>query len=93
MSTFVDYDHHHHRHSGVGRHTSAGVHDGIWRAIAAHRQAVLGRPATPTPGQRGEAGGGAGHWVGRVDRSAGAAKDGDGLTPTRPPPVLTPLWE
>ena len=61
MATFVDYYNHHHRHSGIGLHTPASVHDGTWRAIAADRQAVLdqayqahperfrhGRPAIPT---------------------------------------------
>ncbi len=60
MAVFVDYYNHHHRHSGIGLHTAASVHDGTWRAIAARRQAVLdqahhahpdrfrrGRPTTP----------------------------------------------
>ncbi len=60
MATFLDYYNHHHRHSGIGLHTPASVHDGTWRAIAAGRQAVLdqayqahperfrrGRPAIP----------------------------------------------
>jgi len=61
MATFVDYYNHHHRHSGIGLHTAATVHDGTWRAIAARRQTVLdqaykahpdrfhrGRPTIPT---------------------------------------------
>ena len=60
MATFLDYYNHHHRHSGIGLHTPASVHNGTWRAIAADRQAVLdqayqahperfrrGRPAIP----------------------------------------------
>lgn len=61
MATFVHYYNHHHRHSGIGLHTPASVHDGTWQGIQTQRQAVLddayhahperfrsGRPTTPT---------------------------------------------
>jgi hypothetical protein len=44
--TFVDtffthYNHHHHRHSGIGYHTPASVHHSHHHTIRQHRQAVL----------------------------------------------------
>lgn len=60
MATFVHY-YNHHRHSGIGLHTPASVHDGTWRGIQTQPEAVLddayhahperfrsGRPTTPT---------------------------------------------
>jgi hypothetical protein len=39
--TFFRYYDHEHRHSGIGLHTPASVHDGIATAIQARRAATL----------------------------------------------------
>lgn len=41
LDHFVDYYNTQHRHSGIGLHTPASVHDGTWRHIHARRQQVL----------------------------------------------------
>jgi putative transposase len=38
---FFGYYNNEHRHSGIGLHTPASVHDGTWREIRKHRQQVL----------------------------------------------------
>lgn len=40
-ATFFDYYNHDHRHSGIGLHTPASVHDGTYHAIRAERARVL----------------------------------------------------
>lgn len=60
LAAFVTYYNTMHRHSEIGLHTPASVHDGTWRAIGARRQQTLdhahathpdrfrrGRPQTP----------------------------------------------
>jgi putative transposase len=62
LARFVTYYNTVHRHSEIGLHTPASVHDGTWRAIDEHRQHVLdtayaahperfrkGRPHPPRP--------------------------------------------
>lgn len=41
MARFVHYYNHQHRHSGIGLHTPATVHDGTWKTIRTRRQVVL----------------------------------------------------
>lgn len=41
MTIFVDYYNNHHRHSGIGLHTPASVHDGTWKTIQTQRQQIL----------------------------------------------------
>jgi putative transposase len=40
-ASFFDYYNHEHRHSGIGLHTPASVHDGTATTIRTHRAAVL----------------------------------------------------
>ena len=49
IETFFDYYNHHHRHSGIGLHTPASVHDGTWRTIHQDRQVVLDAAYTAHP--------------------------------------------
>lgn len=49
LDTFFDYYNSHHRHSGIGLHTPASVHDGTWRTIRHDRQAVLDAAYTAHP--------------------------------------------
>jgi putative transposase len=49
VDTFFAHCNHHHRHSGIGYHTSASVHRGHHHAIRAHRQAVLDHAYTTHP--------------------------------------------
>jgi len=46
---FFTYYNNEHRHSGIGLHTPASVHDGTARAIRAHRQQVLDAACTARP--------------------------------------------
>jgi transposase InsO family protein len=41
LARFVHYYNHQHRHSEIGLHTPASVHDGTWKSIRKHRQSVL----------------------------------------------------
>ena len=41
LARFVDYYNHEHRHSQIGLHTPASVHDGSWVIIRRRRQRVL----------------------------------------------------
>lgn len=62
LARFVRYYNHEHRHSEIGLHTPASIHDGTWTRIRQHRQTVLDRayhahpqrfrrqrPTAPTP--------------------------------------------
>ena len=49
MNLFFDYYNHDHRHSGIGLHTPASVHDGTWQTIHQHRQDVLDAAYTAHP--------------------------------------------
>lgn len=44
---YVSWYNHHHRHSGIGWHTPASVHDGTYQQITTARQAVLDAAANP----------------------------------------------
>jgi putative transposase len=46
---FFTYYNHHHRHSGIGLHTPASVHDGTAHQIRAHRARVLAAAYTANP--------------------------------------------
>ena len=46
---FFTYYNNEHRHSGIGLHTPASVHDGTALAIQAHRQQVLGQAYAASP--------------------------------------------
>ena len=49
LARFITYYNQHHRHSGIGLHTPASVHDGTWRAIHDHRQQTLDAAAAAHP--------------------------------------------
>jgi len=49
IDTFFDYYNNHHRHSGIGLHTPASVHNGTWRTTHQARQAVLDDAYTAHP--------------------------------------------
>lgn len=40
-STFFDYYNHRHRHTGIGLHTPASVHDGTAATVQTHRETVM----------------------------------------------------
>jgi putative transposase len=49
LAQFVHYYNTMHRHSEIGLHTPASVHDGTWRDIDAHRQDTLDRAHAAHP--------------------------------------------
>lgn len=49
IDAFFEYYNDHHRHSGIGLHTPASVHDGTWRTIRDDRQVVLDDAYTAHP--------------------------------------------
>lgn len=49
MTVFFGYYNNHHRHSGIGLHTPASVHDGTWHTIRQNRQDVLDAAYTAHP--------------------------------------------
>jgi len=49
VDEFFDHYNHRHRHTGIGLHTPADVHNGRATAVRAHRQAVLNTAYTTHP--------------------------------------------